>query len=109
MKKQIFETDEVKAFVANMSPLSRRKYMQARQVLSDVGYLRYPVGEKVEGLEDIFVIRILTKGNERFFYCYDDGDFVAVLHGYAKTTKRIPKSELTQALRVKDQLFGGVA
>ena len=107
--KHIFETDEVKHFVSEMSPISQRKYMLARQVLCDVGYLRYPVGENVDGCDNMFVIRILTKGNERFFYCYDDGDFVVVLHGYAKTTRRIPKNELDQALRVKEQLFGGLS
>lgn len=106
-KKVIYETDEVKAFVKTMSPTSQCKYKLARQVLEEVGYLRYPIGEKVEGVADLFVIRILTKGNERFFYCYDDGEIVAVLHGYSKATKKIPRHELAHALRVKEQLFGG--
>lgn len=108
-KKVIYETEEVKAFVKTMSSASQFKYRLARQVLGEVGYLRYPMGEKVEGVDDFFVIRILTKGNERFFYCYDDGEMIVVLHGYSKTTKKIPRHELAHALRVKDQLLGGEA
>ena len=49
VRKNIYETEEVRTFVASMSPLSRRKYFVARQVLQDLGYLRKPEGEKVEG------------------------------------------------------------
>ena len=107
--KRIYETDEVKSFVAGMSSASKRKYMQARQVLADFGDLRYPLGEKVDGYDDVFVIRILTKGNERFFYCFDEGDIIAVLHGFSKKTQRIQQRELSRALRVMNQLFGGEA
>ncbi|MBQ8125373.1 MAG: type II toxin-antitoxin system RelE/ParE family toxin [Kiritimatiellae bacterium] len=105
--KRIYETEEVKLFAAEMSPLSRRKYLVAKKVLAEVGYLRAPFAEKIEGHDSLFAIRIMTDGNERFFYCYDDGDIVAILHGYSKTTRRIPQNEIEQALRVKNRIFGG--
>ena len=108
-KKNIYETDAVKAFVSGMSAASQRKYDIALQTLRVVGYLHYPMGEKVVGHDDIFAIRIITDGNERFFYCYDDGDTVAILHGYAKTTRKIPRREIERALRIKNRLFGGEA
>ena len=40
-------------------------------------------------------------------YCYEVGDLVLVLHGYAKRTKRIPPTELQTALKVKAELLGG--
>ena len=106
-KKNIYETKEVKAFANGMSAVSRRKYDIALQTLRDVGFLRYPMGEKVEGHDDIFAIRIVSGGNERFFYCYDDGDVVVVLHGYSKTTRKIPVREIEKALCIRDRLFGG--
>ena len=108
-QKQIYETDEVKAFAAGMSSVSRRKYAFAKQVLADMGYLRAPIAEKVEGQENLFAIRILSDGNERFFYCYDDGTLIVILHGYAKTTNKIPPRELATAIRVKNELFGGAS
>ena len=107
-KKQIYETDEVKAFVAGMSQVSRRKYALARQKLALDGYLRYPLAEKVIGFENLFAIRILADGNERMFYFYAIEDIIAVVHAYRKKTKRIPASELEKALAIKKRLTGGV-
>ena len=107
VKKSIYETDAVKAFVDGMSAVSQRKYRFARQLLAEVGYLRYPTAEKVDGFDNLFAIRILTLGNERLFYCYEVGDLVLVLHGYAKRTKKIPQRELETALRIRDELLGG--
>ena len=100
-RKHIYETDEVKEFVKSMSKTSIRKYIVARQVLAETGYLRAPLGEKIAGCDDMFAIRIATPGNERFFYCYAEGDFIAILHGYRKTTARIPRVELEKALALK--------
>ena len=106
MRKNIYETEAVRAFVANMSAASQRKYYVARQVLQDVGYLRKPEGEKVEGEENLFAITIHTPGNERVFYCYDDGTTIFMLHAYTKKTMKIPPREKAAALRVRKELIG---
>jgi len=105
-RKNIFETDEVRAFVAGMSPLSRRKYFVARQVLQDVGYLRKPEGEKVAGEDNLFAITIHSPDNERVFYCYDDGTTIFMLHAYVKKTAKIPPREKALALKIRKQLIG---
>jgi len=105
-RKNIYETEQVRSFVAGMSPTSRRKYVVARQVLQDVGYLHRPEGEKVEGEDNLFAITIHAPDNERVFYCYDDGTTVFMLHAYAKKTARIPLREKQTALRVRKQLIG---
>ena len=105
-RKNIFETEDVRAFAARMSPASRRKYAVARQVLQNIGYLRAPEGEKVEGQENLFAITIRTQGNERFFYCYDDGSTIFILHAYEKRTPRIPPREIATALRIRKNLIG---
>ena len=107
-KKQIYETDEVKAFVAGMSQASRRRYALARQKLALDGYLRFPLAEKVIGFENLFAIRILSDGNERMFYFYAIEDIIAVVHAYRKKTKRIPAAELEKALAIKKRLTGGM-
>ncbi len=106
-KKQIYETEAVKKFAKGMSPLSQRKYLLAKGILADRGYLVYPQGERFDQYENLFSIRIVTKGNERFFYCYDDGDVVVILHAFAKTTAKTPLSEIRKALKIKKDLFGG--
>ena len=105
-RKNIVETSEVRAFAEQMSPLSRRKYDRALFGLREFGYLRMPEAEKVEGYENLFAIRIMTDGNERFFYAYDDGINIYVLHAYEKRTPKIPQSEINQALKIKRELLG---
>ena len=106
-RKEIYETDEVKAFAAGMSPVSKRKYALAKQKLAIDGFLRYPLAEKVIGYDNLFAIRILSNGNERMFYFYAIEDIVAIVHAYRKRTGRIPASELEKALAVKTKLTGG--
>ena len=106
VKKNIYETDAVREFVATMSPLSRRKYFVARQVLQDVGYLRAPEGEKVAGEDNLYAITIHAPDNERVFYCYDDGTTIFMLHAYAKKTAKIPLREKATAIRIRKQLIG---
>jgi len=65
------------------------------------GRLASPYGEKVEGEENLFAIRIRKGGNARFFYAYDDGTAVWILNGYEKKTDRIPKRELKRARQLK--------
>ena len=106
-RKNIVETAEVRAFAERMSPLSRRKYDRALFGLREFGYLRMPEAEKVDGYDNLFAIRIMTDGNERFFYAYDDGVNVYVLHAYEKRTPKIPQSEINHALQIKKELLGG--
>lgn len=51
-------------------------------MLHSDGRLESPWGEKVEGEENLFAIRIRKGGNARFFYAYDDGTAVWILNGY---------------------------
>ena len=104
--KRIYETEAVKAFYAKMSAASKRKYDHALAVLRQNGRLRYPEAEKFDEHDNLFAIRVITQGNERFFYCYDDGEFVAVLHAFAKKTAKTPLSEIRHALDVRKGLLG---
>ena len=104
--KQIYETDAVKSFYGRMSAASRRKYDHALVAIRQFGYLRAPEAEKLEGYDNLFAIRIMTPGNERFFYCYDDGTMVVVLHAFSKRTMKTPTSEIRFALKVRKELLG---
>lgn len=70
-------------------------------MLHSDGRLESPWGEKVEGEENLFAIRIRKGGNARFFYAYDDGTAVWILNGYEKKTDNIPKRELKRARQLK--------
>lgn len=59
-----------------MSVASQKQYYAALDVLEGNGRLSAPRAEKVDGVDNMFAIRILTRGNERFFYCYEDEDSV---------------------------------
>ena len=106
MQKKVIQLPEVIAFARRMSVASQRQYYAALDVLESEGRLKMPWGEKVDGQDNMFAIRVLTRGNERFFYCYEDADAIYVLHGYAKKTPKIPARELKKALAMRKTYFG---
>lgn len=101
MPKIVVQTPEAENFAATLTTAAFRRYVLALDVLREVGYLRAPVAEKVEGHRNLFAIRIRTDGNSRFFYCYDDGVHVYILNGYEKKTDRIPLREIALAEEIK--------
>ena len=105
--KRIYETDAVKAFAAQMSSASKRKYLLAKSVLAERGWIGYPEDEKFSQYDNLFAIRIVTRGNERFFYCYENPDLVLILHAFTKKTMKTPNAELNYALKIKKELLGG--
>ena len=107
MRKQIYQTEAVQAFADAMSMLSNRKYFRALHTLGVFGYLRSPEAEKVEDQDNLFEIRIVTDGNERFFYCYDAGTTVYVIHAFEKRTRKTPTREIAKALAIRNELLGG--
>ena len=106
MQKKVIQLPDVIAFANQMSVASQRQYYAALDVLESEGRLKMPRGEKVDGQDNMFAIRVLTRGNERFFYCYEDADAIYVLHGYAKKTPKIPLRELKRALAIRKAYLG---
>ena len=106
MQKKVIQLPDVIVFAKRMSVASQRQYYAALDVLESEGRLKMPRGEKVDGQDNMFAIRVLTRGNERFFYCYEDADAIFVLHGYVKKTPKIPLRELKRALAIRKAYFG---
>ena len=104
-KKRLYETDAVKEFAAGMSKDSQDDYNIAKGLLRKHGRLQYPEGKKLSGYKNLFEIRILRDGNERFFYAYDDGDTVVIAHAFAKDTQKTPKTEIKKALKIIKKLI----
>ena len=102
--KTVIQTDQAREFAETMDALSRRKYAALLQLLGEQGFLRAPHAEKVEGLENLFALRVMTNGNYRYFYCYDTGTIVFVLSGYSKKSNQIPRRELDRALQIRKEL-----
>lgn len=102
--KTIIQTDAAIEFAATMDGESILRYHAILDVLEERGRLESPLGEKVEGQRGLFVIRVMTAGNYRFFYCYDDGSAIFVLCGYQKKTPTIPPREIRNALKMKRSL-----
>ena len=104
--KLIYQTKEVKEFANAMSVSAFRKYNVVLQLLKDTGVLSYPLAEKVEGRRNLFEIRILSEDNESFFYCYDTGTVVYVIHAFEKKTRKTPPREIEKALAIRRRLLG---
>ena len=106
MQKKVIQLPDVIAFAGRMSAASQRQYYAALDVLEAEGRLKMPRGEKIDGQDNMFAIRVLTRGNERFFYCYEEENEIYVLHGYVKKTAKIPLRELKKALERRKAYFG---
>ena len=102
--KTILETPQARDFASTMDDLTKKKYAALLQILSERGFLQAPFAEIVEAEDNLFALRILTKGNYRYFYCYDTGTAVIVLSGYSKKTNRIPSSEKARAIAIRKEL-----
>lgn len=101
MKQYIIFTEEALVFAKSLDDLTYAKLGIVLEDLSNFGRLVYPDAEKVHGYDGLFAIRIRTKVNARFFYCYAVGNEVYILSGYSKKTNSIPVQELKKALNIK--------
>ena len=104
MKKQVVITEQAEAFADSLDAASFKRFIAAKTILSETGFLHAPLAEKIEGVNGLFAIRIMTDANARFFYCYDDGTCIYILSGYLKKSSKIPKAEMKHALTIKKGL-----
>lgn len=106
-KKKVALTDEARAFLLTLEDDVHEQFTMICRKLEEYGYLVAPYGEKVAGQDGLFVIRILTGNNVRFFYCYIDKSVeVWALSGYEKRSRKIPGDEVKRALNIMKSLGG---
>ncbi len=66
--------------------------------------------KKIEGVKDLYEIRIEHNGNiYRIFCCFDEGNLVILFNAYQKKTQKTPTSEIERAIRIKDEYFAAKA
>ena len=104
VKKRTVLTKQAQEFAETMSDAAKMQFVLIRRKLEEDGRLVSPYGEKVEGHDELFAIRIRHGQNARFFYCYAVGDLVWVLSGFEKKTEKTPPAEIRTALKVKKEL-----
>ena len=106
-KKRFKMLDKVKDFLRKQPGAVKQELNSIVWVLEQDGYLTYPYGEKIEGDDDLFAIRVMQSGNIRVFYVYGLNDFVFGLHAYEKKTEHIPAKELREARKALHELISG--
>ena len=104
VKKRTVLTKQAQEFAETMNNAAKMQFVLIRRKLEEDGRLVSPYGEKVEGRDDLFAIRIRHGQNVRFFYCYAVGDIVWVLSGFEKKTEKTPPAEIRKALKIKKDL-----
>ena len=105
IKKKIALTDEAREFLFSLPEDIHEQFTMICRRLEKDGFLVSPYGEKVEGYDNLFAIRIVSGDNVRFFYFYVvDSIRIWVLNGYTKKKKKIPKNEILKALAIKQRL-----
>lgn len=88
----------VREFMDEQPQPVRAEYERIIDTLEKDGFLARPHGEKVE--PGLFAMRIMSGGNVRVFYVYDDGVNVYGIHAYEKKSRTIPYHELVRARRM---------
>jgi len=105
IKKKVLLTSEARDFLNTVAEDVHERFTMICRKIEQYGYLVSPYGEKIEGENGLFAMRILSGNNVRFFYFYmDDSIYVWVLNGYEKRSRKVPKNEIRKALRIKRQL-----
>ena len=66
--------------------------------------------KKIEGVKDLYEIRIEHNGNiYRIFCCFDEGNLVILFNAFQKKTQKTPTSEIERAIRIKAEYFAAKA
>ena len=66
--------------------------------------------KKIEGVKDLYEIRIEHNGNiYRIFCCFDEGNLVILFNAFQKKTQKTSTSEIERAIRIKDEYFAAKA
>ena len=66
--------------------------------------------KKIEGVKDLYEIRIEHNGNiYRIFCCFDKGNLVILFNAFQKKTQKTPISEIERAIRIKEEYFAAKA
>ena len=66
--------------------------------------------KKIEGVKDLYEIRIEHNGNiYRIFCCFDEGNLVILFNAFQKKTQNTPTSEIERAIRIKEEYFAAKA
>ena len=66
--------------------------------------------KKIEGVKDLYEIRIEHNGNiYRIFCCFDEGNLVILFNAFQKKTQKTPTSEIERAIRIKEEYFAAKA
>lgn len=66
--------------------------------------------KKIEGVKDLYEIRIEHNGNiYRIFCCFDEGILVILFNAFQKKTQKTPTSEIERAIRIKEEYFAAKA
>ena len=66
--------------------------------------------KKIEGVKDLYEIRIEHNGNiYHIFCCFDEGNLVILFNAFQKKTQKTPTSEIERAIRIKEEYFAAKA
>lgn len=105
MKKQVIFTKQAEAFLMGLSELSRFRVREVFKLLSERGFLRAPMAEKVEGHKGLFEVRVKDAlGQYRVFYVYADDVRIYALNGFVKKTAKTPQHEIAKALQIRKEI-----
>lgn len=62
--------------------------------------------KNVEGVKDLYEIRVEHEGNiYRIFCCFDEGNLVILFNAFQKKTQKTPQAQIERAKRIKDEYF----
>lgn len=105
MKKQVIFTKQAETFLLGLSASSRACVREVFKLLSERGFLRAPMAEKVEGQKGLFEVRAKDAvGQYRVFYVYATNPYIFALNGFVKKTARTPQCEIAKALKIRKDL-----
>ena len=102
MEKHILFKPQAWDFYAAQSPKVRAEFDRLIAKLGSDGRLTMPEGRKLQGVENLFEIRVKVSPNQyRILYCYVDPNSIELLSGFVKKTQETPVREIRKALKIR--------
>ncbi len=109
IRQIIFYKNYFYEFFNEQSEKVRTKIDEVLFIISVVERIPIKFFKKIEGVKDLYEIRIEYESNiYRIFCCFDKGKIVVLFNGFQKKSQKTPSKEIDKAIKIMNEYFNEI-
>lgn len=106
IKEIVFYKDHFETFFQALNDKAKDKVDEVLYMISIFERIPTKFFKNVQGVKDLYEIRIEYQSNiYRIFCCFDKGHLVVLFNGFQKKSQKTPKKELRRAEEIMYEYF----